>query len=45
MIELFDSLPSISRNKNVLLYNVPGALDLTEAEKQVLTAKGWTVVC
>lgn len=45
LIELFDSLPSISRNKNVLLYNVPGALDLTEAEKQVLTAKGWTVVC
>lgn len=45
LLELFDCLPSISFNKRVVLYNVPGTVDLTEAEKQVLTAKGWTVLC
>lgn len=41
LIELFNSLPSISLDKSVRLSNVPGTAELTPAEEQAMNAKGW----
>lgn len=41
LIELFNSLPTISLSKKLQLSNVPGAKELTEAEQQIVKDKGW----
>lgn len=44
MIELFNSLPTITSAKNLTITGNPGADGLTTAEIEIATAKGWNVV-
>lgn len=43
VVALINSLPSVSTTRELRIYDVPGSLELTEAEKQVATDKGWQV--
>lgn len=43
LISLFNSLPPISAERKLRMSNVPGTLELTEAEKQAVNSKGWTL--
>lgn len=44
IVELFESLPTISESKIVSLQDNPGVTDLTDAEKAIATQKGWTLL-
>lgn len=44
LVELFESLPSVTITKNIIITGNPGVAELTEADKAIATGKGWTLV-
>lgn len=43
IVELFESLPTITSSKAITLTGNPGVPDLTDADKAIATQKGWTL--
>lgn len=43
LVKLFESLPAISAAKALTLTGNPGAAELTDEEKAIVTGKGWTL--
>lgn len=44
LVEMFQSLPTTTGNKSITITGNPGAEALTEEDKAIATAKGWTLV-
>lgn len=44
LVELIDSLPTITTTHNLILTGNPGVPELTEDEKAIATGKGWALV-
>lgn len=43
IVEMFNSLPTITTTHKITLTGNPGASELTDAEKTIVTDKGWTL--
>lgn len=43
MVELFESLPTITTEASIHIYSTPAAMTMTSDQYAIATAKGWTV--
>lgn len=44
LVEMFESLPTVTTARTITITGNPGVPDLTEEDKAIATAKNWTLV-